>query len=203
MIGLSAIAFAPPEPPKVNRAITSVSQRIERTFADLDRSDSESLSKKTVKEIMSMVYKRTDLARKQVDEGSAMINIMLHGTEEEVMSLKLDEVKVPDILRIADYVDVGVKRLKYAFFVASTAPAWRPHMATLKHLESRAIGSFSEYAKVTRELAELIPHFTSYENSIDIDIEEIQSALHEPSIEHPEWVQDGDDFVKWLNGFKA
>lgn len=203
MIGLSAMAFSQIEPPKIDKVITSVSQKIERTFSDLDRSTPDSLTKKEVKAIMDLVYKRTDLARLKVDEGSAIINVLLHGSEEEIDSLQMDEVQAETILAIADKIEVGVNRLKYAFFMAATTPAWRPHMATLKHLESRAISSFSEYGYVTRRIGELMPHFQHTDNKIGFDLSEAELALHEDSIEQPEWVKSSDDFVKWLGQIKA
>ncbi|MEQ4693443.1 hypothetical protein [Providencia manganoxydans] len=203
MIGLSAVAFSPSEPPKIDKAITSVSQKIERTLSDFDRSTTESLNKKEVKIIMELVYKRTDLARAKTDEANAMINILLHGTEDEINSLQLDDVRAPDILSVADKIEVGVQRLKYAFFIAATSPAWHPHMATLKHLESRAISSFSEYALAMRKIGELISHFLPEQDDIAFDLSEVELSLHEDAIEQPEWVKDGDDFVKWLSQIKA
>lgn len=203
MIGLSAaLAFNPPSAPTVDKAMESFSRKIERSFGDLDRANSASLSKKQVQEITKMVYQRTDLADSKALEGNEYINTLLHGSPEEIQAIWGDGADPSDLQAIADKLDIGIKRLKYAFFLASTSPAWTPHMATLKHLESRTLKSFSDYFFAVKQLAELLPHYIESAEPVSFDIDKINKALSEPMTEQPAWVNSGEDFAKWIKGMK-
>lgn len=203
MIGLSAaLAFTPPKAPTVDKFIESFSRKIERSFGELDRAHADSLSKKQVREITRMVYQRTDLATSKAEEGNAYLQVLLHGSAEEMLELKIDDVEPRELMEIAEKLDIGIKRLKYAFFMAATSPVWQPHMATLKHLESKTIKAFSDYHRAVKGLADTLPHFLESNYPVDFDIEKIDSALSEPMIEHPSWVSTGDDFAKWIKGMK-
>ena len=203
MMGLSAVAFTPPKAPTLDKFMNSVSRKIERSLGDFDRSHQNSLSKKDVKHITKSVYQRLDLAIAKTTEGNAILNVMLHGSPEEVDSLRLEEVEPSYFLEIADKLDVGIKRLKYTFFLASASPIWLPHLAALKHLESRSLKVFGEYAQLTRELGMLLPNFLESDCSIAFDANKINNSLVEPVIEHPEWVNSGEDFAKWIKGMKS
>lgn len=203
MMGLSAVDFTPPKAPTFDKFMNSVSRKIERSLGDFDRSHQNSLSKRQVQYITKSVYQRLDLAIAKATEGNAILNIMLHGSPEEVESLQLEEVEPSYFLDIAEKVEVGIKRLKYAFFVASASPAWLPHLATLKHLESRSLQAFGEYAQVTKEIGRLLPHFLESSCSVDFNIEDINNSLSEEVVEHPGWVSSGEDFAKWIRGIKA
>lgn len=204
MIGLSAaLAFTPPKAPTVDKFMESFSRKIERSFGEFDRTNQGSLSKKQVRDITKMVYQRTDLASAKADEGNAIISVMRHGSAEEIAELKIEEIEPEQLLEVADKLRIGLKRLKYAFFVASTSQVWQPHMATLKHLEIKTIKSFSEYYQAVVEIADLLPNFIELDYSIDFDMEKIDKALAEPVVEHPSWVDSGEDFVKWVKGMKA
>lgn len=202
-MGLSAVAFTPPKAPTLDKFMNSVSRKIERSLGDFDRSHKDSLSKKDVQHITKSVYQRLDLAIAKTTEGNAILNIMLHGSAEEVESLHLEDVEPSHFLEIAEKLDIGIKRLKYTFFVASASPIWLPHLATLKHLESRSLKAFGEYAQLTRELGMLLPHFLESEGAVDFDENVISDSLSEPVVEHPNWVNSGEDFAKWIKGMKS
>lgn len=203
MMGLSAVAFTPPKAPTFDKFMDSVSRKIERSLGDFDRSHQGTLSKKEVQYITKSVYQRLDLAIAKTTEGNAIINVMLHGSAEEIEKLQLEDVEPTYFIEVANKVDVGIKRLKYAFFVASTSPIWSPHLATLKHLESRSLKAFGEYALVAREIGTLLPNFLESDYSVDFDIDSVKKSLSDPVIEHPEWVKSGEDFAQWIKGMKS
>lgn len=203
MIGLSvALAFNPPNAPTVDKVMESFSRKIERSFGDFDRATNDSLSKKQVQEITKMVYQRTDLADSKAREGNEIINTLLHGSRDEIKAIWGDGADPRDLQDIADKLEIGIKRLRYSFFQASTSPAWKPHMTTLKHLESRTIKSFSAYLYAVKELVELLPHYIESTVPVSFDIEDIDKALSEPMTEQPAWVNSGEDFAKWIKGMK-
>ncbi|KNA28280.1 hypothetical protein G5574_03630 [Pantoea stewartii] len=204
MIGLSAaLAFTPPNAPAVDKFMESFSRKIERSFGEFDRAHSESLSKKQVRDIMKMAYQRIDLAASKAEEGNAYLQILLHGSAEEMQELRIDDVDQEQLIDIAQRLNVGIKRLKYAFFMASASPAWRPHMATLKHLEIKTLKAFSDYYNAVKGLTEILPNFIESDYPVGIQIDKIENALSEPMVEHPSWVNSGDDFVKWIKGMKG
>ncbi|UXP24996.1 hypothetical protein N8O08_05200 [Enterobacter sp. 155105] len=204
MIGLSAaLAFTPPKAPTVDKFMESFSRKIERSFGELDRAQEDSLTKKQVREITRMVYQRIDLAATKAEEGNAYLQVLLHGSAEEMLELRIEETKPEDLREIAEKLDIGVKRLKYAFFIASTSPAWRPHMATLKHLESKTLKAFGDYHSAVKGLADTLPYFLESNCPVDFDLEKIDNALSEPMVEHPSWVNTGEDFAKWIKGMKG
>lgn len=198
MIGLSALAFTPPELPKTRDEISSVSQKIERTISECDRSTETSLKKKEVKAIQEIIYAVTDKMSKKNNEGNAILTTLLYGTASEIESLGMDDVIADEVLSTVEQINNGISRLKYAFFVASTSPAWAPHMATLKHLEKRTIDVYTEYAELVSEISDIAQEFMS-DSDFSYDLDSAQSSLKSETVAHPDWVKDGDDFVNWIN----
>lgn len=203
MIGLSAaLAFNPPNAPAVDKVIESFSRKIERSFDEFDRENKGSLSKKQVRDITKIVYQRTDLAASKAAEGNEYIDILLNGSAEDIKAIWGEGTDPDQLMEIANKLEIGIRRLKYAFFLASTSTAWVPHMATLKHLESRTLSSFGDYFEAVKALAELLPHYIESGDTVSFDLEKIDSALSEPMTEQPSWVNNGEDFAKWIKGMK-
>ncbi|MGE0972358.1 hypothetical protein ACQFN5_23530 [Klebsiella sp. WOUb02] len=202
MLGMSALAFITPELPKLDEMISGVSSSIERPLNDFERNHNNAVPEKTVKEVMLRVYNSQDIADKASSEAKRVTNVLLHGTAQEIESLHIvDDSVIRELHERATYIENGVHRIKYAFFIARSNPAWHPHIRTLKHLELRLIPSYENYVKNVKELADTAQHFIPTDEGFEFDINELSSGIESQEVTAPSWVKTNDDFIKWVREY--
>lgn len=202
MLGMSAFAFVTPELPKLKEMISSVSTSIERPISDLDRGHNGSVSKKRVRTIMEAVYKSSDDASRAVVECGKLLTVLHEGSEEQIESLKISHEAVAELRQRAALIENGNTRLRYAFFVTQSDPAWRPHITTLNHLQGRLMPAFEKYVSAMRKLADIAEHYIPNEDGVAFNMSEMDNSIESKTVRNPDWVNSSDDFVKWIRESK-
>lgn len=198
MLGMSALAFITPELPKLDEMISGVSSSIERPLDDFERNHNKAVPEKTVKEVMLRVYNSQDITDKASSEAKRITDVLLHGTEQEIESLHIvDDSTIRELRDRAAYIENGVHRIKYAFFIARSNPSWHPHIRTLRHLELRLIPSYENYVKNVRELADTAQHFIPTDEGFELDTNELSASMESETVTAPSWVKTTKDFIKW------
>lgn len=199
MVGIEALAFINPDIKNVQGVFSEVSQTIERPVDDFDRSHKNSIPKGQVKLAMKKTDAIVDQVNDRISEGRALIEVLKQGNEEEVSKLELQDHYHLLLSSLVNELKTGNNRLAYTFFKAESDPAWHPHIRHLRYIKTRALESFGQYRKVTEELCKLVYLYqTPTEEGFSYDISTISKSIDSETVEHPEWVQNGDDFVEWI-----
>lgn len=202
MFGIEAIAFNNPNIDKVQGIFSEVSHAIERPLASFDRSHSRSISKKQANQAIKKTDAIVDQVHQLVISGQYMIETLRRGDEAAMTKLALKKNSALLLKQLVSEMISGIHRLAYTFFKAEADPAWYPHMSHLKYMKSRVMQAFEDYKKVTQELYQLVSlHLTDEDKHFSPDIETLSSAIRSETVQHPEWVKTGDDFVNWIRSF--
>jgi len=196
MIGLSIMAILNQEPEKIENVFTSVSTSLERSISDFDRSHGESVSKKQASDALGKIYALMAPIEENCQKYREFISIMSSGSDEEIAEL---DIQHDDIEKLHDQIsqlDRGISRLLYAYFVAESNKAWKPHFSTLMSMKRHTIETFLEYKRLTMGVATLGAQYLplSYDEAEEFSEEELASFKKSVEDNHnrlgmepPEW----------------
>ena len=203
MIGFEAAAFTNPDLDKVQGIFSEVSHTVERPLDDFDRSHSKSISKKQVQLAVRKTDSIIDEVHAQVADGVEMAKALRYGSEADLQRMELREDSEMMMSSLVSQLTIGNNRLAYTFFKAESDPAWFPHMRHLRYMKMRAMKAFGEYKKISEELHALVAlHLTPPDEAFNLDVTMLNKSINSETIEHPEWVKNGDDFVDWIQSLK-
>ncbi|QNK30680.1 hypothetical protein HF675_13580 [Serratia sp. JUb9] len=203
MIGFEAAAFINPDLDKVQNTFSEVSHSVERPLDDFDRSHSKSISKKQVLLAVKKTDAIIDEVHARVADGIEMAKALRYGNEEDLQRMELREDSEAMMSSLVSQLTIGNNRLAYTFFKAESNPAWLPHIRHLRYMKTRAMKAFGEYKKISEELHALVAlHLTPPDEAFNLDMVELKKSINSETIEHPDWVKNGDDFVDWIQSLK-
>ncbi|GEM_PF-5764424 len=203
MIGIEALAFFNPDLSQVDGIFAQASQAVERPLVDFDRSNHRSLTKKQVSDAIKKTDIILDSVKKQCAEGNKLILALKSGTQKDIDSIEINEDSAEILKNVVAEITRGNLRMAYTFLSAETHEAWRPHLNALRYIKTRALQTFEDYKKITNELYELVSLYqikSSEQFSYDIDA--ISSSIASNTVDHPEWVTSGEDFVNWIESMR-
>ncbi|MCU1789585.1 hypothetical protein CUU54_12075 [Pectobacterium polaris] len=183
MLGLEAMAIVNQGPDKIESVFNNVSQPIERSISDFDRSHGNSISKKQASDALKVIYRVMAPVERSCDKYKEFIDILSNGTDEDIATLDIQRSDIDKLNDQVNQIDHGITRLLYTFFVAENNKAWLPHLTTLMTMKNHAINTFIEYKKLTMALATLGTQFLplEYEEAEEFSDEEL--AAFKKSVE--------------------
>lgn len=151
---------------------------------------------------MEAVYKSVDNAARAVSECEKLLIVLREGSEEEIDSLNINDEAVAELRQRADLIENGNARLRYAFFVIQSDPAWHPHITTLHHLQARLTPGFERYVSLVREIADTAEHYIPREDGLAFNLAQMEESIKSATVKNPDWVKSSDDFVRWIRESK-
>ncbi|MFJ5509495.1 hypothetical protein [Pectobacterium jejuense] len=183
MLGLEAMAIVNQGPDKIESVFNNVSQPIERSISDFDRSHGNSISKKQASDALKVIYKVMTPVEKNCEKYKEFIDTLSNGTDKDIAALDIQRSDIDKLNDQVNQIDHGITRLLYTFFVAENNKAWLPHLTTLMTMKNHAINTFIEYKKLTMALATLGTQFLplEYEEAEEFSDEEL--AAFKKSVE--------------------
>ncbi|UMO88207.1 hypothetical protein HP572_00955 [Pectobacterium sp. PL64] len=183
MLGLEAMAIVNQGPDKIESVFNNVSQPIERSISDFDRSHGNSISKKQASDALKVIYKVMTPVEKNCEKYKEFIDTLSNGTDKDIAALDIQRSDIDKLNNQVNQIDHGITRLLYTFFVAENNKAWLPHLTTLMTMKNHAINTFIEYKKLTMALATLGTQFLplEYEEAEEFSDEEL--AAFKKSVE--------------------
>ena len=183
MLGLEAMAIVNHGPDKIENVFNNVSQPIERSISDFDRSHGNSISKKQASDALKVIYRVMTPVERSCEKYKEFIDILSNGTDENIAALGIQRSDIDKLNDQVNQIDHGITRLLYTFFVAENDKAWLPHLTTLITMKNHAINTFIEYKKLTMALATLGTQFLplEYEEAEEFSDEEL--AAFKKSVE--------------------
>ena len=183
MLGLEAMAIVNHGPDKIENVFNNVSQPIERSISDFDRSHGNSIPKKQASDALKVIYRVMTPVERSCEKYKEFIDILSNGTDENIAALGIQRSDIDKLNDQVNQIDHGITRLLYTFFVAENNKAWLPHLTTLITMKNHAINTFIEYKKLTMALATLGTQFLplEYEEAEEFSDEEL--AAFKKSVE--------------------
>ncbi|AVT57369.1 MULTISPECIES: hypothetical protein [Pectobacterium] len=183
MLGLEAMAIVNQGPDKIESVFNNVSQPIERSLSDFDRSHGNSISKKQASNALKVIYRVMAPVERSCEKYKEFIDILSNGTDEGIAALDIQRSDIDKLNDQINQIDRGITRLLYTFFVAENNKAWLPHLTTLMTMKNHALNTFIEYKKLTMALATLGTQFLplEYEEAEEFSDEEL--AAFKKSVE--------------------
>ncbi|MEQ9890361.1 hypothetical protein [Pectobacterium aroidearum] len=183
MLGLEAMAIVNQGPDKIENVFNNVSQPIERSISDFDRSHGNSVSKKQASDALKVIYRVMAPVERCCEKYKEFIDILSNGSDEDIAALDIQRNDIDKLHEQINQIDHGITRLLYTFFVAENNKAWLPHLATLMTMKNHAINTFIEYKKLTMGVATLGAQFLplEYEEAEEFNDEEL--AAFKKSVE--------------------
>lgn len=183
MLGLEAMAIVNQGPDKIESVFNNVSQPIERSISDFDRSHRGSISKKQASDALKVIYNVMAPVEKNCEKYKAFIDTLSNGTDEDIAALDIHRSDIDKLNDQANQIDHGITRLLYTFFVAENNKAWLPHLATLMTMKNHAINTFIEYKKLTMGVATLGAQFIPLEHEEAEEFSDEELAAFKKSVE--------------------
>ncbi|RRO10653.1 hypothetical protein [Pectobacterium aquaticum] len=183
MLGLEAMAIVNQGPDKIESVFNNVSQPIERSLSDFDRSHGNSISKKQASNALKVIYRVMAPVERSCEKYKEFIDILSNRTDEGIAALGIQRSDIDKLNDQINQIDRGITRLLYTFFVAENNKAWLPHLTTLMTMKNHALNTFIEYKKLTMALATLGTQFLplEYEEAEEFSDEEL--AAFKKSVE--------------------
>ena len=183
MLGLEAMAIVNHGPDKIENVFNNVSQPIERSISDFDRSHGNSISKKQASDALKVIYRVMTPVERSCEKYKEFIDILSNGTDENIAALGIQRSDIDKLNDQVNQINHGITRLLYTFFVAENNKAWLPHLTTLMTMKNHAINTFIEYKKLIMALATLGTQFLplEYEEAEEFSDEEL--AAFKKSVE--------------------
>lgn len=202
MTPIDAISFANQDLPNVGKMLGELAMRIEPPRVKSYDPPPLPLRKQQVREITAKVYSITDNADKHASIGMDIVRKLESGSEAEIEALEINAQSIDQLASREKEFDTKLYHLKHAFMMARMSIFWAPHIQTLRHLEMRALRSFTQYASITAKIAELASHYLEDEDDLSFSMDSVKESINSEEVRHPSWVKSGDDFVKWIRDMK-
>ncbi|ENX5637754.1 hypothetical protein ACFQI0_001740 [Salmonella enterica] len=196
MIGFSIMAILNQEPEKIESVFDDISASIERSISDFDRSHGNSVTKKQASNALSKIYTLMAPVEENCTKYREFIEILSNGTDAQIDELDIQHDDVEKLHKQISKLDYGVSRLLYAFFVAESNKAWKPHLSTLMTMKKHTIDTLIEYKRLTMGVATLGAQYLplSYEDPEEFSVDELAAFRKSVDDNHirlgmepPEW----------------